>query len=85
MRHFLGRKAVARHVVFARVPGDVAFERVDHELAVDAADAAVAGCDGCRGYGWGEFDCVLDPATMASSFIESGLGLAAGRGGGGIC
>ena len=49
-------EGVGGHFVAAGVPGYVGLQRVDHQVAVDVADGAVAGCDGAVLYGWGGLD-----------------------------
>ncbi len=48
--HLLLAEGVGRHAVLAGVPGDVGFEGVDHQVAIDVANGAVAGCH------WAVFD-----------------------------
>ena len=67
-------EGVGRHVVAAGVPGDVGFEWVDHQVAVDVADGAVAGCHGAVFYGWGGFDCVSGEMIRGFANGSTGLG-----------
>ena len=57
-------EGVGGHVVAAGVPCYVRFERVDHEVAVDVADGAVAGCDWAIFYRGGGFDGVPGRAGL---------------------
>lgn len=55
---FLFAEGVGRHAVLTLVPGDVGVQGVDHQVAVDVADGAVAGCDRAFLEGRGDLDCV---------------------------
>lgn len=74
MRDSVGSEAVWRHGVLSRVPLDLRLERVDHELAVDVANAASALGDGHLVEGRAEFDSVTDGAAVAAALVVLGAG-----------
>ncbi len=72
MRDSVWSEVVRRHLVLSGVPLDLRLERVNHELAVDVADAAAALGRGHLVERRGELDGEADLAAVAAAFV--GLG-----------
>ena len=72
-------------VIEAADPLDVLVQRVDHQVAVGVADAAVAGGDGAVFDGGREFHGEGDAAAVAGAGVGLGFGFGGGGGGGGGC
>ena len=55
------------------MPGDLALERVNHQLPVDMTDRAIAFRDGHFGDWRGELDRERDSTTVAAACVVVGL------------
>jgi len=74
VRNRVRSKAVPSHIVLARVPLDLCLEWVDHELAVDVADAAVTLGHWHLVERWAEFDGEAYVAAVTAAFVGLGAG-----------
>lgn len=75
-------KCVWNQVVKARIPGDLAFKRVDHHVAIDGADATVADGDRAGVDGWRKTDREAGELMLGQERLQCIWYMAWGFGGG---